>query len=206
MKTLFIKLSVIIMIFAFISCENESPEPEKKELDDQEVLDNITNPADSTQQDTTSIIVDYCGTSQTFELRYYSSALFGTVDVYNDEDSLHIVYTLSSELVDEGWGIHSTYLFLGNYDNLPTLDNGSVDWYSDALTMELFDGNLSTVEKVISLDELGDCFGVATKVKLNNPDPEGSTISPRAFINVDGVLEYPWMQNYEYCIQTCSSN
>jgi len=206
MKTLLLKLGVAFMIITFISCENDSPEKEKKELDDKEILDNITDPADTTKQDTTTTYNEYCGTIHSFELRYYSSTLYGTVEMYNNEDSLFIVYTVADDLAEADWGVHSTYLFLGDYNDLPILENGSVDWYHEAITMEIYDGNLPVIVKAFALNELSDCFGFATKVKLNNPDPNGSNISPRAFINVDGVLEYPWMQNYEYCIHSCSSD
>ncbi|MDX2442530.1 MAG: hypothetical protein QNK30_01900 [Bacteroidales bacterium] len=206
MKTLLIKLSLAFMVIAFISCDKDSQEPEKKELDDKEIIENISDPADTTAQDTTTISETYCGTVHTFELRYYSTTLYGTLEMYNNEDSLYIVYKVDDELANNDWGIHSTYLFLGDYNNLPKLENGSVDWYNEAITMELYDGNEPVVIKSYALGELADCFGFATKVKLNNPDPDGANVSPRAFINVDGTLEYPWMQNYEYCIQSCSSD
>lgn len=202
MKTIYFKLSLFLMLFAFISsCESDPTVPDKNELFDMELLNMLNFTTIMGNVDYSDL--NFCGNPQTFELWYTAPDSYGEVIVYNNDEFLHIIYRLNKDLAEAGWGIHTTYLFLGDYEGLPFLENGSVNWHSDAISKMPFDDNPSEIKISIAFSELSNCFGIATKVKLNNPDPDGMMPNPRAFLNIDGELKYPWMQNYEYCIQVC---
>ncbi len=206
MKTRFLTFGLLI-IFAFASCERKNNNPGTGELDDSGVLSEVelNNPQDSTKTDSSNVLNNYCGSMQMFELWYSEDFSYGNVTVYNDTQYLYIQYDVNKELAEKGWGIHSTYLFMGNYEDLSYLDNGSIDWYSSVIDIEDYNDNPSSVLRIIPLDQLNsECIGIATKAKLNNPDPDGMNPNPRAFIKIDGKLSYPWKTNYSYCIQTCS--
>ncbi len=202
MKTIYLKLSLFLVLFALISsCELDTTVPGQNELFDMELL-NMLN-FTTTLRDIDYSDINFCGNPQAFELWYTAPESYGDVIVYNNDEFLHIIYWLKKDLAEAGWGIHTTYLFLGDYKGLSFLDNGSIDWYGDAISITPYNDNPSIVKISIPLSELSSCNGIATKVKLNNPDPEGMMPNPRAFLNIDGELKYPWMQNYEYCIQAC---
>lgn len=206
MKTKILTFGLLI-IFAFAACERKNYNPGIEELDDSGVLSEVdlNNPQDSTNTDSSEILNNFCGTPQVFELWYSEDFSYGNVAVFNDTQYIYIFYNVNKELAAKGWGIHSTYLFLGNYDDLSYMDNGSIDWYSSVIDIENYNDNPSSVLRIVPIDQLSyDCFGIATKVKMNNPDPGGMNPNPRAFINVDGKLNYPWKTGYSYCIQTCS--
>ena len=202
MKTTYFKLSLFLMLFAFISsCETLVTSPSQSELNDKELINMLDFTVIMDKVDYSDIY--FCGNPQPFELWYTAPESYGDVIVYNNDEFMHIIYRIDRDLAEAGWGIHSIYLFIGNYDDLPYLENGSVDWHNDAMGMTPVEDNPREIRLSVPLSELNSCFGIATKVKLNNPDPDGMMPNPRAFLNIDGELKYPWMQNYEYCIQAC---
>ena len=202
MKTTYFKLSLFLMLFAFISsCETLVTPPSQSELNDKELINMLDFTVIMDKVDYSDIY--FRGNPQPFELWYTAPESYGDVIVYNNDEFMHIIYRIDRDLAEAGWGIHSIYLFIGNYDDLPYLENGSVDWHNDAMGMTPVEDNPREIRLSVPLSELNSCFGIATKVKLNNPDPDGMMPNPRAFLNIDGELKYPWMQNYEYCIQAC---
>lgn len=202
MKTIYLKLSIFLILITFISsCETLVTPPSQNELNDGELIDMLDFKVIMDEVDYSDI--SFCGNPQPFELWYTAPESYGDVIVYNNDKFMHIIYRIDRDLAEAGWGIRSIYLFIGNYDNLPYLENGSVDWHNDAMGMTPVENNPREIRLSVPLNELNSCFGIATKVKLNNPDPDGMMPNPRAFLNVDGMLKYPWMQNYEYCIQAC---
>ena len=206
MKTKFLTIGLLI-IFTIAACDKKTDNPAPKESDDTEVLSEVelNNPQDTTAQDSSNILQEVCGESQVFELWYTEDFSYGTVTVFNDTEYLFIQYDLKTELADQGWSFDATYLFTGDYNDLTYLGNGSIDWHIAPVEEEVYNDNPASVVRKIPISEIEDaCFGVATKVRLNNPDPNGQNPNPRAFINIDGDLSYPWNVDYSYCIQTCS--
>jgi len=69
MKTKILTFGLLI-IFAFASCERKNNNPGIEELDDSGVLSDVelNNPQDSSITDSSSILNNYCGISQAFEL------------------------------------------------------------------------------------------------------------------------------------------
>ena len=206
MKTKFLTIG-LLLIFAFAACERKTNHPVIREADDTEVLSEVelNNPQDTTKQDSTNILQEICGDSQILELWYTEDFSYGSVSIFNDSEYLYIQYDVKKELADQGWSIHTSYLFTGDYSELNYLENGSIDWHSMPVEDKAYNDNPTSAVRMIPIAEIEDaCFGVATKVKLNNPDPTGQNPNPRAFINIDGKLSYPWKADYSYCIQTCS--
>jgi len=207
MKTKLLTIG-LFLIFAFAACERKTNHPVIRELDDSEVLSEVelNNPQDTTAQDSSNILQAVCGESQVFELWYSEDFSYGTVTVFNDAEYLFIQYDLKKELEDQGWSFNATYLFTGDYSYLTYLGNGSIDWHIAPVEEEVYNDNPASVVRKIPIAEIEDnCVGVATKVKLNNPDLNGQNPNPRAFINIDGDLRYPWKVDYSYCIQECTN-
>ena len=202
MKTMYLKLAFFLMILAaFSSCETETTVPIENELLESElinILDFVTIMSDVDYSDIT-----FCGTPQNFELWYTAPESYGDVIIYNNSEHLHIIYRLNRKYADAGWSILTAYLYLGDYDGLPYLENGGIDWYGEGISLIHFEESPSSIKISIPLSEVNSCNGIATKLKLNNPDPEGRMVYPRAFLNIEGNLNYPWLENYEYCIQAC---
>lgn len=206
MKTKLLTIG-LLLIFIFTACEKKSNHPSIREADDNEVLSELelNNPSDSTSQDSSNILQKTCGDSQVLELWYTEDFSYGSVSVFNDAEYLYIQYDIKKELADQGWNIHTSYLFIGDYNELNYLENGSIDWHSMPIDRESYNDNPFSVLRMIPISKLeADCVGIATKVKLNNPDPNGQNPNPRAFINIDGKLSYPWKIDYSYCIQECT--
>lgn len=200
-KTAFLLGLLLLILVAFVSCETETTVPAENDIYDTELmgmLDFVTTMSNVDYSDIT-----FCGIPQGFELWYTAPESYGYVIVYNNAESLHIIYRLNKNSVEAGWSILSSYLFVGDYENLPYLENGSVNWYGDGVGLVSFEDNPTSVKISIPLSEISGCNGIATKVKLTNPSLDDAMVYPRAFLNIEGKLHYPWKQAYEYCIQEC---
>ena len=221
MKTRILTFGILLAFFTLVSCEKDKSlnvnSHNYLEMSDAELLpffDAFVNaktflaePLVFNVEDDTPII---CGEPEVFELWYSQDFPYGTVTVSNDDEFLYIQYDVYKDLIEKGWGIHTTYLFLGDYNDLPykevETEDGKIitviDWYGHNIERETYDDNPTSVVYTIPLNELPDCFNIATKVKLNNPE-EGQNPNPRALVEINGLYSYPWQVNYEYCVREC---
>lgn len=208
-KNLFIGLFLTLVMFAFVSCEkdrtlNTNPNAKfNRELMDSELLTHLSDYVNMSNflKNSKSFVADevvMCDID-TLELWYGQNFPYGIVTITDDGVDLIIKYELYETLVDAGWTINRIYLFIGDYENLVYLSGGSVDWMST--NQEICELNTVVYESRTPLDELDDCFGIATKVKLNNPTEGAQNPNPRAILLNDGLRgAYTWADVYEYCI------
>lgn len=206
MKTKILTIGMLIAFFAFTSCEKEETmvTPTETELNDEAVLKSLkASKRKKRKLDRCENITQVaCGEVNTFELWYGEDFPYGIVSISNDNEFLYVQYDVEKSLIEEGWGFHTTYLFIGDYSELAYLDNGSVNWHADNMMLETYNDNPTSVLRIFPLENLPECFGIATKAKLNNPYG-GQNPNPRAFLNVEDNYLYPWKENYEYCVQDC---
>ena len=64
---------------------------------------------------------------QTFELVYAttnyilgtsSEMSYGRVTIWDDNEFFYVLFEIYESLVDEGWGFNTTYIYLGDYEDL----------------------------------------------------------------------------------------
>ena len=212
-KSLFMGLFLTLVMFALVSCEKDKPlntNPNasfNRDLMDSELMTHIGDFVNMSNflKNSKSFVADeemVACDIDTLELWYSQDFPFGIVTITDDDENLIVKYELYPELILAGWSFHTTYLFVGDYANLPytvnTLGNTVLDWH--ATGMVAYTSNPTVVIRKISLETLDECFGIATKVKLNNPTG-GQNPNPRAILLNDGLRgAYTWAEYYEYCI------
>ena len=167
--------------FAIASCVKEETKnaPIESELNDEAVLKSLRSSSKKKRklEAVPYVMEATCGVTETFELWYGQDFPYGTVTVYNNNEFLYIQYDVDKNLIDAGWGFHTTYLFVGDYSKLPykevETDEGKIitviDWDDNIINRETYDDNPTSVVRSIALIELPECFGIASKAKLNNP-------------------------------------
>ncbi len=216
-KTLnsFMGLFLILVMFALVvSCEKDktlSPKNNsnkiEKELTDAQLAKFIAENVKKSTFLKVKTAEEPVAPADTFELWYSSDFPYGIVTITDDGENLIVKYELYQKFIDAGWSFLYTYLFVGDYADLPIYGPeadhpGTVNWYETDVEGKYNDRPVVII-RTIPLEGLDDCFGVATKAKLD--DPNGTfNPNPRALmLNETGRGSYPWKEGYEYCTGTC---
>ena len=216
-KSVFMGLTLSLFVLALtVSCEKDKSITPKSESN--EVVNELTDAQLSSyidvnvkkktflqvkvKEETSSLFP-----ADTFELWYASDFPYGIVTVYDDGIDLFVKYELYKEFIDAGWTFLYTYLFVGDYVDLPMYGSedahpGTVNWHATDVEGEYTDGPVEII-RTIPLEDLDECFGIATKAKIDDPMSDFNP-NPRALmLSETGKGSYPWEEEYKYCVETC---
>jgi len=148
---------------------------------------------------------DHCGTPTVFELRVKRNLKeYGTASVYCDQLSLNVQYNLLQDRINEGWGIHETYVWVGLEEEWINGKEGpEMGWRVAIPGVDIIEHSEkpSMCTHQIPLEDwmFENCFVVAARAAVRHPEIVSE--SADGFVNHGDYLTYSW--NEKFCLEKC---
>jgi hypothetical protein len=170
-----------------------------------QVNDEIVDPSAASQSDQQSGKLgksssareagDVCGEVQSFNLWAGQTIDAGTLEVYNNESSLFVVYT-----AENGWLLTETHLYVGL--NPPKNNKGII--VPGQFPYKGTHDYVGSVTYEIPLSELGDCFNVYAHAVVKKKNDAGQVTDEQTAFGGDTPGTGPrWFFFTNYCVQDC---
>lgn len=205
MKSILVKYNfifVILTILGLSSCQKENsltPFSSETESDNPERRSHSSYSYSNQYPSTTP-----CGNTTTIDLMAGQHTDIGSIEIFNDQDSLYIVY-----LTNSGWTLKLTHLTVGQWSEIPVNGSGNPK-IGHFPYSEIHSPSTDTAVYSISFNDLNwgenDCLYVAAHAEAVMLNANGHQIRAETAWG-DGtrfVNRGSWAMYTEYCKQDCS--
>jgi len=203
MRVKYLYISIISVIFSWlISCQSNNENPEIRAEDFYGDGSFFISLARLSSPDVQG---DYCSTPTVFELRVKRNLKeFGTSTIYSDKLFLNFQYNLLQDRINEGWGIHQTYVWVGlEEDWINGKEGPEMGWRIAIPGVDVveYSADPSTCMHQIPLEDwmFENCFVIAARAGVRHPEKEWE--SADGFVNHGDYLTYSW--NELFCLEKC---
>ncbi len=187
------KLSWLLIIGFAYACQTEEM------TSDQEIATQSRFKVSSSKDaaSNTRAVTDACGDVKTLTLWAGQHIDVGNLEVYNNEESLFVVYNTNGD-----WKITETHLYVGS--NPPKNKNGIL--VPGKFPYKSTHDNASTVIYEVPLSDLSDCFQVYAHAVVNNV-VAGSVVDSQTAFGGDLSGTGPrWFFYTDFCVQDCEDD
>jgi hypothetical protein len=198
----FLYYLLTIVLTGFFSCENEEIDQRIRAQDyygDGSYFISLARLSSPDIQD------DFCGNPLMYEIRNDNNlGAFGTASVYIDGLYLNIQYDLLGSVINQGWGIVASLVWIGKSEDWDYGKKGPVGGWSAVpdIIIERFSNRPASGVHQILLEEwmFDDCFVLAIRLAIEDPDI--NRLAPKAFINHGEYITYAF--NDPFCLEKCN--
>jgi hypothetical protein len=147
---------------------------------------------------------DYCGSPVLFEFRdlYYLTGM-ATSSIYNDGLFLNFQHNLTQNIIDEGWIIVTSYVWVGSPEDWPFGKKGPQGGWASipGVSRKEIPSNSTNALHRIPLEKwmFDECFIVGVRLILDGSELQRQ--APESLINHGDYLSYSW--NEPFCLEEC---